>query len=132
MNRKNTMPHVKFIKHAKLTFIQKLKIVLLKRQKWRKNIISQLFWLQKNFLQMDIHLLLYIKHKLIGYLSIQGELVIDQKKDIFGIGSVIVHQNYRKHGYSKLMISEAIKYFNQKNVFIILNMILESIQIDIV
>jgi len=79
----------------------------LKDTQWRFGLKSQLEWFKKNIRKDDIHNLLYIKSKLIGYTLLRRRCYNTNnqfKKKYILFDTLIIHKNYRKKKLSDLMM----------------------------
>lgn len=80
----------------------------LKDTQWRFGLKSQLEWFKKNIKKNDIHNLLYIKSKLIGYTLLRRRLYNTnnqfKKKKYILFDTLIIHKDHRKKKLSDLMM----------------------------
>lgn len=102
----------KLLCHKDLSFFNQAKIIRLKQRFWKYSFINHYRWYKKNFHSSDYHLLMCLENKFIGYLSIQLDLVMDSKNLYSGIGSVIIKNQFRGKGFSRLLIGEAVRFIS--------------------
>ena len=87
-----------------------LSICKLKNDYWKYGLRSNLNWFKKNIKTNDIHNLLFIDKKLIGYTLLRKrKAIIKNKKKIKKINflyfdTLIIKKNFRKKKYSKLLM----------------------------
>lgn len=111
----------KLIAHKDLGFFNLIRIIRLKQEYWKYNSIDQYRWIKKNLSKFDKHLLMYLENKIIGYLTIQVGVVDDSKDLFYGIGSVIIKNDFRNKGYSRFLMNESIRFIEEtKGIAILL------------
>ena len=84
-----------------------IQISKLKDSQWNFGLKSQIKWIQKNVKKNDIHNLLYIKSKLIGYTLLRRRSFNTSnqfKKKYLLFDTLIIHKDYRNKKLSKLMM----------------------------
>tara|TARA_Y100000590_G_C15646236_1_gene986971 strand:- start:667 stop:1173 length:507 start_codon:yes stop_codon:yes gene_type:complete len=98
-------------KTNKLTNEEKIKILILKNEFWKKGISSQKSWFKKNIKLSDIHNLLFVKNRLVGYTCLKLRTLKIKKKfyKYFHFDTLIVSSKLRNKGYGSLLT-----YFNNK------------------
>ena len=111
------------IKTKKLKKKQVLDIIKLKDQHWKFGLKSQLFFFKKNFKSYDIHNLLYLSSKLIGYTALKRRTFYKkkEKKKYLLFDTLVISKDFRN-----LKLSNIIMNFNNK---IIVNNKMQSILI---
>ena len=84
-------------------------ICKLKDSQWKFGIKSQHQWFKDNVKKNDIHNLLYIKSKLIGYTLLRIRLYNtdnnSKKKNYILFDTLVIDKNYRKKKLSNLMMN---------------------------
>ncbi|PPR47246.1 MAG: hypothetical protein CFH19_00680 [Alphaproteobacteria bacterium MarineAlpha5_Bin9] len=106
------MINISSIKSANLTNKQINDICKLKNSFWNFGIKSQIKWYKKNTKKSDIHNLLYIKNKLIGYTYLRKRsstiLVKNKSKKIKYIyfDTLIINKSFRKKNISKILMEK--------------------------
>jgi len=76
-----------------------------------------------NLRSSDLHLVIELDDKIIAY----GVIIIDFKfhrnfRNVGHIEDIVIHKDYRGHGYSKIIINELLKYGESMNCYkIVLN-----------
>ncbi len=98
-------------------------ICLLKSNQWKFGIKSQLNWYKKNIKKEDIHNMLFINSKLVGYTLLRKRMcfVNKVKKKYLLFDTLILDKKYRKKKLSNLIMcfdNEIIKQ-NKKLSFLI-------------
>ena len=78
-----------------------IKISKLKDSQWRFGINSQLEWFKNNIKRNDIHNLLYIKSKLIGYTLLRRRSFNNNNllKKYILFDTLIIHKDYRNKNF---------------------------------
>ena len=104
---------LKSIESSKLTNNEIKQICLLKDKQWKFGIKSQLKWFKNNIKKFDLHNLLYIKSKLVGYTLLRKRTckIENLKKNLHYLlfDSLIIDKKYRGMKLSDLLMS-----FNNK------------------
>lgn len=106
----------KFTKN--LNKIEIKKILILKKSFWKFSYKSQFEYFEKNIFQNDVHNMVYLKKKLIGYTLLRKRRL---KKKYLIFDTLIIDKNFRKKKIaSKLMKlnMEIIKKYNFKTILI--------------
>ena len=95
------------LKTSKLNKNKIIQISNLKDSQWRHGINSQIEWFKKNIKKNDIHNLLYLKSKLIGYTLLRRRSFNNNnklKKMYLLFDSLVVHKDYRNKKLSSLLM----------------------------
>ena len=95
------------LKTSKLNKNKIIQISNLKDSQWRYGINSQIEWFKKNIKKNDIHNLLYLKSKLIGYTLLRRRSFNNNnklKKMYLLFDSLVVHKDYRNKKLSSLLM----------------------------
>ena len=96
-------------------------ICLLKDKQWKFGLKSQIKWFDHNIKKNDIHNLLYIKTKLIGYTLLRKRSYktgyINKEKKYLLFDTLIIEKKYRKKQYSNLLMKFNNKIIEQKGLF---------------
>ena len=95
------------LKTSKLNKNKIIQISNLKDSQWRFGINSQIEWFKKNIKKNDIHNLLYLKSKLIGYTLLRRRSFNNNnklKKMYLLFDSLVVHKDYRNKKLSSLLM----------------------------
>jgi hypothetical protein len=91
-----------------------LQICNLKNTKWNYGVKSQFTWFKKNIKEKDIHILLYLKNNLVGYLSLRrGFLILKKKKKKFKkkfllFDTFVIKKKFRNKKLSYLLMLSAL------------------------
>ena len=98
-------------------------ICLLKNNQWKFGIKSQLNWYKKNIKKKDIHNMMFINSKLIGYTLLRRRRCLVNKvlKKYLLFDTLVLHKKYRNKKLSNLIMyfdNEIIKQ-NKKLSFLI-------------
>lgn len=112
-----------FIFHSELTDSQIVSICELKAQYWKYELESQKIWLNENFSDQDVHLLLFENDTLIGYLSLvhlKGVKLQNLNDKIFGLGSVCISLCQKGKSFGLLLMHLVNYYFQANHLFGIL------------
>ena len=90
------------------------KICKLKKQNYSAwNLKSQKIWFKKNIKKNNIHNMIFIKNKLIGYNCLRGYYY--KKKLIFYLfDTIIVDKKFRNLGISKFIMSKSNEIIKKK------------------
>ncbi len=116
----------------KLSIVKNLKniseikhICQLKDEQWKYGIKSQIKWFNKIVISKDIHLILKVKKKIIGYLLLRErkfQFKKDNKKNgnYYLFDSFIIKKKFRKRGYGTKLMKAAKKIIKKKNYFSVL------------
>ena len=110
---------MKYIIHSKKTFELKKNVIIqickLKNSFWKFGLKSNLDWFRNNIKKNDIHNLIFINFKLIGYTALRTRSLFKNKSKIkyFYFDTLIIDKKYR---FNKL--SNILMHFNNQ---IILN-----------
>ena len=88
-------------KTSDLKPIQIKNICKLKNTQWKYTLKSQLIWFKKNNFKTDLHNLMILKNKIIGYTSLRLRYFEYSKKKykFLLFDSLIIHKKYRKKKY---------------------------------
>ena len=95
------------LKTSKLNKNKIIQISNLKDSQWRSGINSQIEWFKKNIKKNDIHNLLYLKSKLIGYTLLRRRLFNNNnklKKRYLLFDTLVIHKDYRNKRLSNLLM----------------------------
>ena len=95
------------IKTSKLNKNKIIQISNLKDSQWRSGINSQIIWFKKNIKKNDIHNLLFLKSKLIGYTLLRRRSFNNNnklKKRYLLFDSLVIHKDYRNKKLSNLLM----------------------------
>ena len=95
------------LKTSKLNKNKIIQISNLKDSQWRFGINSQIEWFKKNIKKNDIHNLLYLKSKLIGYTLLRRRSFNDNnklKKGYLLFDTLVIHKDYRNKKLSDLLM----------------------------
>ena len=97
-------------------------IVQLKKQEWNYNINSQKKWIKNNIKNNDIHILLKLDSKIIGYtmLRILKKNNFSNNKKIIYFDTHIIEKKFRGKKISFFLMQEAIKQIKKRKVLAIL------------
>lgn len=94
-----------------------IKIAKLKKHEWKYNINSQLNYLKRNLKMTDIHNLLFINNKLVGYTALKKSFFYknndsnNRKFSCLIFDTFIIHKKFR--GYN---LGEILMYFNKNKI----------------
>ena len=104
------MTNLKTKKTLNLTKKNKFDIYLLKETEWGKKKLSQKKWFEKNINKNDLHNLLYLKSRLIGYNCIrQFDLKKNQiSKNVLLFDTLVINKNFRKLNLSTKIMTKSI------------------------
>lgn len=107
----------KLIENQSLNDRQLKQIIDLKEQYWSYDYISQKKWIELNFLDRDMHLLLYLDEIPIAYTGINLlNCVVDDKVIQFlGLGNVCVDHNYLGNQFGKKVVEISTNYIMKKS-----------------
>ena len=94
------------VKTKNLSIKQINKICKIKMQKWKFNLKSQKKFLLKNYNLEDIHQMVSIKDKIVGYNCLK--FIKNLNKTIMIFDSLIVDKNYRRMGISSIILFSSI------------------------
>jgi GNAT superfamily N-acetyltransferase len=118
---KNISISFESIVSAKLKKKQINEICLLKDKEWKFGIKSQINWFDRNIKRDDVHNLLYIDNKLIGYTLLRKRFCkfnnITKKKTYLLFDTLVIDKKFRKNGYSKLLMNFNNKIIKKKGLF---------------
>ena len=95
------------LKTSKLNKNKIIQISNLKDSQWRFGINSQIEWFKKNIKKNDIHNLLYLKSKLIGYTLLRRRSFNNNnklKKRYLLFDTLVIHKDYRNKKLSNLLM----------------------------
>ena len=95
------------LKTSKLNKNKIIQISNLKDSQWRLGINSQIEWFKKNIKKNDIHNLLYLKSKLIGYTLLRRRSFNSNnklKKRYLLFDTLVIHKDYRNKKLSNLLM----------------------------
>ena len=106
---------------SKLKSNQIKSICLLKDEQWKFGIKSQMEWYKKNIKKNDIHNLLYIKSKLVGYTLLRKRTCeirsLNKRINYFLFDTLIIDKKYRGKNLSNLLMSFNNTIINQSGYF---------------
>lgn len=105
---------IKSIKTKNLNFKQKKNIYLLKNEEWKFSQKSQKIWFKKNIKSNDLHNMLILNKKLIGYNCLRYKLNKNKKYLLFD--TFIIKKSFRKRKFSKLLMKFNIQLFKILNL----------------
>ena len=93
-------------KTNKLTNFDKKNILKLKNEFWKKGIKSQKEWFKRNIKTFDIHNLLYLRSKLIGYtcLRYRSKLIKKNFSKYLLFDTLIISKINRKKGLGSILM----------------------------
>ena len=119
--KKNILISFHSISSIKLKKKQIKEICLLKDKEWKFGIKSQMNWFDRNIKRDDIHNLLYINTKLIGYTLLRKRFCkfnnIAKKKTYLLFDTLILDKKFRKNNYSTLLMNFNNKIIQKKGLF---------------
>jgi len=95
------------LKTSKLNINKIIQISNLKDSQWRFGINSQIEWFKKNIKKNDIHNLLYLKSKLIGYTLLRRRSFNNNnklKKRYLLFDTLVIHKDYRNKKLCNLLM----------------------------
>ena len=95
------------LKTSKLNKNKIIQISNLKDSQWRSGINSQIIWFKKNIKKNDIHNLLFLKSKLIGYTLLRRRSFNNNnklKKRYLLFDTLVIHKDYRNKKLSNLLM----------------------------
>ena len=82
------------------------KILVLKNTHWSHGIKSQKEFFRKKVLANDLHNLLIINDKLVGYTCLRKKKLYTRKKKLFFyFDTLIIEKKYRNKGFSKILMN---------------------------
>jgi len=83
-----------------------LEICKLKNTLWKFGINSNHKWFKKNISKRDMHILVFLKKKLIGYTCLREKFFIDnfKKKKFLYFDTIIIEKKFRNKNYSKKLM----------------------------
>ena len=98
-----------------------IEILRLKNSFWKFNIKSQKKWFELNVKRKDIHNLLFLDNKLIGYTLLRFRKIKNLKKFYFLLDTIIINKKFRKKKYGNLLMefNNNIIYQNKKIGFLV-------------
>jgi hypothetical protein len=106
-------------KNQNLNNSEILKIIKLKSECWKYNYLSQKVWLKKYVKNNDLHIMLFLKKKLISYANlILSDLYTNEK--LFLLGTHITSRKFRNKKYGRSVIKYCNKIIASKNILGIL------------
>ena len=100
------------VKTKNLSIKQINKICKIKMQKWKFNFKSQKKFLLKNYDLDDIHQIVLIKDKIVGYNCLK--FIKNLNKTIIIFDSLIIDKNYRGMGISNMILLSSINEIKNK------------------
>lgn len=100
------------VKTKNLSIKQINKICKIKMQKWKFNFKSQKKFLLKNYDLDDIHQMVLIKDKIVGYNCLK--FIKNLNKTIIIFDSLIIDKNYRGMGISNMILLSSINEIKNK------------------
>lgn len=109
------------LKLYKLSKKNILNICKLKNENWQHGVNSNLNWFKKNIKKNDIHNLLFLDKRLIGYTLLRKRIAIIKKKNntkkinYLYFDTLIISKKFRNKNYSKILMTyNSKKIINQK------------------
>ena len=120
-NLKNVILILRSISSKKLKKNQVKEICFLKNKEWKFGIRSQIKWFENNVKKNDLHNLLYIKSKLIGYTLLRKRTYkiknSMRKKNYLLFDTLIIDKKYRKNKYSSVLMNFNNRIIRKKGLF---------------
>ena len=112
---------------SKLTKNEILKICYLKNTYWKYGMKEQIDWFKKNVQNNDIHNLLFLDKKLVGYTALKKRIFFSIRNNSFLKGNyllfdtLIIDRKYRKKKLSTLLMrfNNNIIFQNRKTSFLV-------------
>lgn len=106
---------LKLIRHREVTEKQLEEIIKIKSTAWLYNFNNQIEWMNNNFKEDDIHVLMSLNNQDVAYLNlVEIEIEIDGiLKMGYGIGNVCARE--RGRGYGSKIMSKTNLYLKKKN-----------------
>ena len=96
------------IRSSKLTNLQIKNICYLKDKQWKHGKKNQFKWFKKNIKSKDIHNMVYIRSKLIGYTALRNKIFKFKnskiKKRYLLFDTLIIRKKYRGKKISKILM----------------------------
>lgn len=93
----------------------------LKKTHWKYNLKKQNLWFNKNAHKNDIHFLVFVNEKIIGYVHLSLRTFYFKKKTLkkkyILFRNLIVHKNHRNLKVAKLIMNSVNNYIKKKNFF---------------
>ena len=123
---KKYKPKLLTFKTKNLSSSTKNKILTLKKKHYKFSLSSQKKWFKKNVNDNDIHIILTIDKKVIGYnLLRENKCMIESGKKkilntIFIFDTLIINKNFRNKGFSKIIMKKSNGIINTKKKLSIL------------
>lgn len=111
------MEELKIIKHRDISTNELLDVCKIKSAFGNYTLESQIEWIKANLCDDDIHFLLYLNNKLIGYLNlIPITLTINYKKFVgYGVGNVCTTEKGK--GYGRRLMTKLNQHIILLNIF---------------
>lgn len=102
-----------------------IEICKLKNEAWEYGIKNQLKWFKKKVKKKDIHIMIEIKKKIIGYVLLrERKYYLKSNKNVNGkfyyFDSFIIKKKFRKKGFGQKLIDIANKIILKKKYFSVL------------
>lgn len=110
------MPMILTIKkHSELSENELIDIAGLKDQHWPHGLASQKNWIDLNFEDSDIHIILYKEEIPVAYASLNTICctIDSQKETLQGLGGVCVSKSCQKQGLGKKVVECANAYIDE-------------------
>jgi len=112
---------LKVLRQNKLNNYTICQILKLKESYWRKGLLSQKIWFKKNIQKNDLHLLLYHKKNLIGYILLRERKFFFAKnkkkiKKFLYFDTLIIRKDFRGFGLSKKIVGKSQKISKEKKL----------------
>lgn len=110
------MLKTKIIRHADIKQNDIDRIIALKSVFWKYSYESQFNWLKNNLHDDDLHLMVFEKEQLIGYLNLVNiQITINESNlDALGIGNVCTYES--GNGYGSVLMAELNNYLIENNL----------------
>ena len=100
-------------------------ICFLKDKEWKHGIKSQMKWYKKNIKQNDIHNMLYINSKLVGYTVLRKKKCeiegLKKRINYFLLDTLLIDKEYRNKRFANLLMNFNNTIINQSGYFSFLN-----------
>ena len=108
-----------YITHKSINEKLLKKIIVLKKQQWKYSYKSHKEWIKDNLKPVDVHIVLFIKKKLIGYTMLRKRKLIigKNKKNFLYFDTHIVDNKYRKLNIDNQKISTYLMTLAKKYIF---------------
>jgi hypothetical protein len=104
------------------------KIIKLKKQEWKYSYKSQKNWIKKNFLNNDIHILVFVKKELAGYTALRLKKFSNNNENYYYFDTHVVLNKFKgiflkkEIKISKILMDEVFKIQKKtKKVLVLLS-----------